>query len=59
MPPSATTRGRMRAAPTRSSFIEIPVARRQSGRDAASAVQREAERILAVLQPRDYVVALD
>lgn len=40
-------------------LIEIPVARRQSGRDAASAVQREAERILAVLQPREYVVALD
>lgn len=40
-------------------LLEIPVARRQSGRDAASAVQREAERILAALQPREYVVALD
>jgi 23S rRNA (pseudouridine1915-N3)-methyltransferase len=40
-------------------LVEIPVARRQRERDAASAVQREAERILAVLQPREYVVVLD
>jgi 23S rRNA (pseudouridine1915-N3)-methyltransferase len=40
-------------------LVEIPVARRQRERDAAGAIQREAERILAVLQPRDYVVVLD
>jgi 23S rRNA (pseudouridine1915-N3)-methyltransferase len=40
-------------------LVEIPVARRQREGDAASAVKREAERILAVLQPREYVVVLD
>jgi 23S rRNA (pseudouridine1915-N3)-methyltransferase len=40
-------------------LVEIPVVRRVRERDATSAVKREAERILAVLQPRDYVVVLD
>jgi 23S rRNA (pseudouridine1915-N3)-methyltransferase len=40
-------------------LVEIPVARRQRAGDAASAIMRETERILAALQPRDYVVVLD
>ena len=40
-------------------LVEIPVGRRQRAGDAASAIKREAERILAALQPRDYVVVLD
>jgi 23S rRNA (pseudouridine1915-N3)-methyltransferase len=40
-------------------LIEIPVARRARAGDAAAAVGREAERILSLLQPRDYLVVLD
>jgi 23S rRNA (pseudouridine1915-N3)-methyltransferase len=40
-------------------LVEIPVARRQRKGDAASAIKREAERILVALQPREYVVVLD
>jgi 23S rRNA (pseudouridine1915-N3)-methyltransferase len=40
-------------------LLEIPVARRVREGDAAGAMEREAERILAALQPRDYVVVLD
>ena len=40
-------------------LLEIPPARRQREGDAAGAIKRESERILAALQPREYVVALD
>jgi 23S rRNA (pseudouridine1915-N3)-methyltransferase len=39
-------------------LVEIPVARRGAG-DAKRAAKREAERILALLEPREYVVALE
>ena len=40
-------------------LVEIPVARRHSEGDAGRAVKLEAERILAELEPQEYVVALD
>jgi 23S rRNA (pseudouridine1915-N3)-methyltransferase len=40
-------------------LVEIPVARRHGAGDARRAVKLEAERILALLEPREYVVALD
>jgi 23S rRNA (pseudouridine1915-N3)-methyltransferase len=40
-------------------LVEIPVARRHGATDAKRAVRLEAERILALLEPREYVVALD
>jgi 23S rRNA (pseudouridine1915-N3)-methyltransferase len=40
-------------------LVEVPVVRRSGAGDAARAVRLEAERILALLGPRDYVVALD
>jgi 23S rRNA (pseudouridine1915-N3)-methyltransferase len=40
-------------------LIEVPVVRRNGDGDAARAIRLEAERILALLEPRDYVVALD
>ena len=38
-------------------LVEVPPARRSSG--AAQAAQREGERILALLTPRDHAVVLD
>ena len=40
-------------------LVEIPVVRRHGEGDAERAVKREAERILALLESREYVVALD
>ena len=40
-------------------LIEVPMARRSGGADAARAVATEAERILALLAPREHAVALD
>jgi 23S rRNA (pseudouridine1915-N3)-methyltransferase len=40
-------------------LVEIPVARRHGAGDAKRAVKLEAERILALLEPREYVVALE
>lgn len=40
-------------------LVEIPVARRHGAGDAKRAVKLEAGRILALLEPREYVVALD
>jgi 23S rRNA (pseudouridine1915-N3)-methyltransferase len=40
-------------------LVEIPVARRHGTGDAKRAVKLEAERILALLEPREYVVALE
>jgi len=41
-------------------LIELPTAsRRQCGRAAHAAMSAEAQRILALLAPRDFVVALD
>jgi 23S rRNA (pseudouridine1915-N3)-methyltransferase len=44
----------------RQELIEVPTAiRRQSGGAALAAMAAEAQRILALLAPRDFVVALD
>ncbi len=40
-------------------LVEIPVARRHGAGDVKRAVEREAERILALLEPREFVVTLD
>jgi len=40
-------------------MIEVPVARRSGPGDAARAMATEAQRILALLGPREYAVALD
>jgi len=40
-------------------LVEIPVVRRRGEGDAPRAVRLEGERILALLAPREYVVALD
>jgi 23S rRNA (pseudouridine1915-N3)-methyltransferase len=40
-------------------LVEIPVARRHGEGDAVRAVRLEAGRILALLEPREYVVVLD
>lgn len=40
-------------------LVEIPVARRHADGEAKRAVRREAERILGLLEPREYVVALE
>jgi 23S rRNA (pseudouridine1915-N3)-methyltransferase len=40
-------------------LVEIPVARRHGAGDVRRALTREAERILAQLEPREFVVALD
>ena len=40
-------------------LVEVPVARRHGGGDAGRAVKVEAQRILALLGPREYAVALD
>ena len=40
-------------------LIEVPVGRRHSSGDATRAVRTEAERILALLEPREYAVALE
>jgi 23S rRNA (pseudouridine1915-N3)-methyltransferase len=40
-------------------LLEIALARGHGQGDAGSAVRREAQRILAALEPREYVVALD
>jgi 23S rRNA (pseudouridine1915-N3)-methyltransferase len=40
-------------------LVEIPVVRRHGEGDAPRAVRLEGERILALLAPREYVVALD
>jgi 23S rRNA (pseudouridine1915-N3)-methyltransferase len=40
-------------------LVEIPVSRRHGAGDAPRAVRLEAERILALLEPREYAVALD
>jgi 23S rRNA (pseudouridine1915-N3)-methyltransferase len=40
-------------------LVEVPVVRRNGQGDAKRAVKLEAERILALLEPRDYAVALD
>lgn len=40
-------------------LVEVPVARRNGAGDSRRAVRLEAERILALLEPREYVVALD
>jgi 23S rRNA (pseudouridine1915-N3)-methyltransferase len=40
-------------------ILEIPAASRRRETDATRAMDREAERILAALMPRDHVVALD
>jgi 23S rRNA (pseudouridine1915-N3)-methyltransferase len=40
-------------------LVEVPAARRSGGDDAARASKLEAERIMALLEPRAYVVALD
>jgi len=40
-------------------LVEIPVARRHGAGDAKRAVRLEAERILALLEAREYVVALE
>jgi 23S rRNA (pseudouridine1915-N3)-methyltransferase len=40
-------------------LIEVPMARRSGGADAARAVATEGERILALLAPREHAVALD
>jgi 23S rRNA (pseudouridine1915-N3)-methyltransferase len=40
-------------------LVEVPVARRHGEGDAKRAVKLEAERILALLEPREYVVALE
>lgn len=40
-------------------LIEVPVGRRRGSGDAARAVRTEAERILALLEPREYAVALE
>ncbi len=40
-------------------LVEIPVSRRHGAGDSPRAVRLEAERILALLEPREYAVALD
>ena len=40
-------------------LVEVPVARRSGAGDAARAMATEAQRILALLGPREYAVALD
>ncbi|HEV7432361.1 MAG TPA: 23S rRNA (pseudouridine(1915)-N(3))-methyltransferase RlmH [Steroidobacteraceae bacterium] len=40
-------------------IVEVPVVRRHGVGDAKRAVKLEAERILALLAPREYVVTLD
>jgi 23S rRNA (pseudouridine1915-N3)-methyltransferase len=40
-------------------MVEVPVARRSGTGDAARAMATEAQRILALLAPREYAVALD
>ena len=40
-------------------MVEVPVARRSGAGDAARAMATEAQRILALLGPREYTVALD
>ena len=40
-------------------LVEVPVVRRNGSGDAARAVNLEATRILALLEPREYAVALD
>lgn len=40
-------------------LIEVPVARRSGEGDAARAMATEAQRILALLRPSEYAVALD
>ena len=40
-------------------MVEVPVARRSGPGDAARAMATEAQRILALLGPREYAVALD
>ena len=51
-----TRRVRGAAAPE---LVEVPVARRSAAGDAARAMATEAQRILALLGPRDHAVALD
>ena len=51
-----TRRVRGAAAPE---LVEVPVARRSGAGDAARAMATEAQRILALLGPREYAVALD
>jgi 23S rRNA (pseudouridine1915-N3)-methyltransferase len=40
-------------------LVEVPVARRSGAGDAARAMATEAQRILALLGPREHAVALD
>ena len=40
-------------------LVEVPVVRRNGQGDAKRSVKLEAERILALLEPRDFAVALD
>ncbi len=40
-------------------LVEVPMARRNGGAERARAIAAEAQRILALLEPREYVVALD
>ena len=40
-------------------LVEVPVARRSGEGDSARAMATEAQRILALLGPREYAVALD
>lgn len=49
---------RMRAADALQ-LVEVPVVRRNGSGDATRAVKVEAQRILALLAPREYAVALD
>ena len=40
-------------------LVEVPVARRSAAAAAGQSARLEAQRILALLQPREYAVALD
>lgn len=40
-------------------LVEVPVARRNGSGDTVRAIAIEAQRILALLEPREYAVALD
>ena len=49
---------RLRGADTLE-LVEVPVTRRHGSGDVARAIETESQRILALLGPREYVVALD
>ena len=40
-------------------LVEVPLARRNGGGDTTRAIAAETQRILALLEPREYAVALD